>query len=313
MREELKRSNSIGSKDGIDIFLELVFVKKTTGIEAIQHAFRYHALAQFNCRLALLFFQELKYIEVLSRKILLTEVGETLTKLSVDSQKDKIAEDIFDYLAQEKLISYEKVIIDSLNGELKIPTNAFSLSAAVYRNFLDEMGCFSRNGAYFSIVDKKLLDRVEKEIVMEKRKLSQEDLLLKIQKQQEDGDTGEIFVLEYEKKRLFGHQPLPKRISPIDVSAGYDILSCHNLISRGYDRYIEVKSYRGKPHFYWSANERRVAEALGDNYYLYMVDLSAMEKNRIEYAPQIIVNPAQTLCSEDWLIEPDSYRVTYVK
>ncbi len=313
MQEELKRSNSIGSARGIDFFLELVFVNKTTGIEAIQQAFRYHALAQFNCHLALLFFQELKFIEILPKKILLTENGKMLTEFSLDSQKEKIAEKIFDCLVQENLISYEKITIDPSSGELRIPTNVFSLSAAIYRNFLYEIGCFSKNGAYFSIVNKNLLDRVEKEIVIEKRKLSQEELLLKLQKQQEDGDAGEMFVLEYEKKRLMGHQMLPKRISPIDVCAGYDILSCHNLASCGYDRYIEVKSYRGKPHFYWSANERSVAEALGDNYYLYVVDLAAVEKNRIEYVPQVIVNPAQTLCSDDWIVEPDSYRVTYVK
>lgn len=313
MQEELRRSNSIGSASGIDLFLELVFVNKITGIEAIQQAFRYHALAQFNCHLALLFFQELKFIKILPMKILLTENGERLAKLSLISQKEIIAEKIFDCLAQEKLINYEKITIDHSSGELKIPTNVFSLSAAIYRNFLYEIGCFSKNGTYFSIVNKKLLDRIEKGIANEKKKLSQEELLLKLKKQQEDGDTGEIFVLEYETKRLSSHQRIPKRISSIDVSAGYDILSYHNSNSQEYDRYIEVKSYRGKPHFYWSANEKKVAEALGENYYLYLVDLSEMEQNRENYMPTIISNPAETLCSEEWMIEPDSYRITYIK
>ena len=313
MQEELKRSNSIGSASGIDIFLELVFVNKTTGIEAIQQAFRYHALAQFNYHLALLFFQELKFIEILPTKILLTENGEMLTELSLDRQKERIAEKIFDYLTQEKLISYEKITIDPSSGELRIPTNVFSLSAAIYRNFLYEIGCFSKNGTYFSIVNKKLLDRIEKEIVNEKRKLSQEELLLKLKKQQEDGDAGEIFVVEYETKRLSRHQRFPKRISSIDVSAGYDILSYQNSNSQNYDRYIEVKSYRGKPHFYWSANEKKVAEALGENYFLYLVDLSEMERNRVNYMPTIIADPAETLCSEEWMIEPDSYRITYIR
>lgn len=277
MQEELKRSNSIGSARGIDLFLELVFVNKTTGIEAIQQAFRYHALAQFNCHLALLFFQELKFIEILPKKIHLTENGEMLTELSLDSQKEKIAEKIFDCLAQEKLISYEKITIDPSSGKLRIPTNVFSLSAAIYRNFLYEIGFFSKNGTYFSIVNQKLLNLIEKEIANEKRKLSQEELLLKLKKQQEDGDAGEIFVVEYETKRL-SYQRIPKRISSIDVRAGYDILSYHNSNSQGYNRYIEVKSYRGKPHFYWSANERRVAEALGENYYLYLIDLSEIKK-----------------------------------
>lgn len=119
--------------------------------------------------------------------------------------------------------------------------------------------------------------------------------------------------MEYETTRLSSHQRFPKRISSIDVSAGYDILSYQNSNSQNYDRYIEVKSYRGKPHFYWSANEKKVAEALGENYFLYLVDLLEMEQNRVNYIPTIIANPAETLCSEEWMIEPDSYRITYIR
>lgn len=117
------------------------------------------------------------------------------------------------------------------------------------------------------------------------------------------------FVIEFEIQRLVECTLIPKRISVIDVSAGYDILSCNNSSSATYDRYIELKSFRGSPHFYWSSNEKRIAEALGENYFLYLVDLSAVEQNREGYTPQIIPNPAINLCSDDWLIEPNSYRI----
>ena len=134
---------------------------------------------------------------------------------------------------------------------------------------------------------------------------------MKLQKQQDDGDAGEMFVVDYEQKRLNPHQKSPKRISAIDVGAGYDILSYNNAYSTEFDRFIEVKSFRGQPHFYWSSNEKRVAEVLGENYFLYLVDLSAVEQEN--YIPQIIANPAITLLSDDWLIEPNSYRVTSLK
>ena len=313
MREELRRSNSIGTENGIDLFLDLVFVQGTQSVDALHHAFRFHSPAQFNCHLALLFFEELNLIKVSSKKVEVTKEGTALSVLAFDSQKAKLSELIFDRLLQENLINYERISFEPSNGELKIPSNAFSLTAAVYRNFLYEIGCFSKNGIYFSIANKMLRNRLETEIANKKRKTSQAELLLQLQKQQEDGDIGELFVVEYEKRRIAHHLRPPKRISLIDVGAGYDILSCNALASPNYDRYIEVKSFRGQPDFYWSSNEKHVAEALGKNYFLYLVDLSAVEQNKENYAPQIIANPAVTLCSDDWLIEPDSYRVISLK
>lgn len=313
MQEELRRSNSIGTINGINQFLDLVFVQGTRGIDAIHQAFRYHSLAQFNCHLALLFFEELELIKVSSKKISLTKEGECLSTLSIDAKKEKLSELTFQHLLQENLINHERITVEPATGELRIPANIFSLSAAVYRNFLYEIGCFSKNGVYFSIASKTLHDRIESEIAIKKKKISYAELLLKLQKQQDDGDAGEMFVVDYEQKRLNPHQKSPKRISAIDVGAGYDILSYNNAYSTEFDRFIEVKSFRGQPHFYWSSNEKRVAEVLGENYFLYLVDLSAVEQEKENYIPQIIANPAITLLSDDWLIEPNSYRVTSLK
>ena len=312
MREELRRNNSIGTIDGINRFLDLVFVRKTFGVEALQQAFRYYSLAQFNCHLAIVFFEELKLIKSSHKEIKLTEQGIDLSCLSVDEQKGKISELIFHYLLSEKMINCERITVDSLTGELRIPTNAFSLSAAIYRNFLYEIGFFSKSGIYFSIINKQLHTLIEKEIANTKKKMSQDQLLLRLQKQQADGEAGELFVLEYEKRRLSQHHPVPKRISLVDVGAGYDILSCHDKDSILYDRYIEVKSFRGKPHFYWSANEKRIAEVLGEDYFLYLVDLDKMGNESNEYAPTIIQNPANQLLGDGWLIEPDSFKITRI-
>lgn len=309
MQEELRRSNSIGTAEGIEQFITLVFDDQITGIDALYQAFRYHSLAQFNCYLAVLFFKELKLIEVFKDTIALTESGIEIAKLSLEQRKSRISELIFDILLQNKHVNCEHITVDPITGKLKIPTNAFVLDSAIYRNFLYEIGYLSKKSHYFVLNNKKLQDQVEAEIIVEKKKTTQKELLLKLQKQQEDGAKGEQFVLEYEMRRLLNHKLLPKRVSDIDVSAGYDILSCHDTSSISYDRYIEVKSYSGTPHFYWSSNEMKTAEVLGEKYYLYLVDLSAIEKNGIDYTPQIIANPAKELCGDDWLIEPNSYLV----
>jgi hypothetical protein len=49
--------------------------------------------------------------------------------------------------------------------------------------------------------------------------------------------------MEYERQRLMDKGKSIERISPYDVTAGYDILSYDNVDSTEYDRFIEVKSY----------------------------------------------------------------------
>lgn len=93
-------------------------------------------------------------------------------------------------------------------------------------------------------------------------------------------------------------------------SAGYDILSCNSLTSDTYDRYIEVKAFRGSPHFYWSENERSVAALLGDNYFIYLVNLNHTSDPL--YSPTVIQNPACNIFSSGWLIKPQSYLVQQI-
>jgi hypothetical protein len=58
--------------------------------------------------------------------------------------------------------------------------------------------------------------------------------------------------------------------------------------------------------------KKSVAEALGNNYFLYLVDLDSLEKNATEYVPFIISNPAEELFGSQWLIEPNSYKITHL-
>ena len=75
-----------------------------------------------------------------------------------------------------------------------------------------------------------------------------------------------------------------------------------------HDRFIEVKSYSGPKHFHWSRREIEVAEELGEEYCLYLVDRERMSEPG--YAPQIIQGPSMEVFQVDgsgWAVEATSY------
>lgn len=141
-------------------------------------------------------------------------------------------------------------------------------------------------------------------------KMSLQKLLKNLDKQQEQGEKGEKYVLNYEKSRLKGHPRIKdiKQISQIDVCAGFDIVSFDNQDSDNLDRMIEVKTFEGTPRFYWSSNERKQAALLANHYYIYMVDYSKI--NTADYEPLIIQNPIEYFKNNpQWLLIDDTIKV----
>lgn len=105
------------------------------------------------------------------------------------------------------------------------------------------------------------------------------------------GSLGEQFALTFEHKRLpeFLHGKIV-HFEDHEIALGYDILSFEAPTSIIPDRYIEVKTFRGHPHFYWTENEIAAAHKYGEHYYLYLVDIDRVGDSG--YEPQIIPNPA---------------------
>lgn len=173
-------------------------------------------------------------------------------------------------------------------------------------------GALVPEGALFSINDKFEEDFTK--YVSKKRTISQEQLLTKIEQERIIGEKGEAFVLSFEKKRCpFTYKQLKriKQISIVDASAGYDVLSFENELSDA-KRYIEVKTYCGNVHFYWSSNEIEAAKLRNASYYLYLVDYT---KINIEgYAPLMIPNPYVNIKKLSvWDMQPSSYIITSEK
>ena len=134
------------------------------------------------------------------------------------------------------------------------------------------------------------------------------DLIERQKRQEAYGKEAEEFVLEYEKRNRKKHPTANKIriISQQDVSAGYDIQSYVSDESLMLDKFIEVKSYQGNPHFYWSANEIKVAREKAEQYHLYLIDRDAMSDK--SYEPTQIQNPAQSLFEDvQWTHKNDGY------
>lgn len=143
------------------------------------------------------------------------------------------------------------------------------------------------------------------------KQLSIEQLKKRFEHNELVGEKAELFVLEYEKRRL----GLPlcekvQRISEIDVMAGYDIVSFDSPRSQDPDRFIEVKAVSSSG-FYWSKNEYEIAKLKDDKYYLYLIEIGRI--NETDYSPQIIKNPAEKIIDdEEWFVEPQSFFIRHV-
>lgn len=154
-------------------------------------------------------------------------------------------------------------------------------------------------------------DMIAKHCKAKRKLMSLEKLKEQLENNERAGEIAELFVVEYEKRRLgIADGTKVKRISDIDVSAGYDIVSVNTPEAVVSNRFIEVKAV-STTGFFWSKNEYAVAKLLGTNYYLYLVDLTKISDNG--YSPEIVNNPAQEIMENcQWLIEPQSYHIQKV-
>ena len=215
------------------------------------------------------------------------------------------------YILEEHLIDKDSIKFEEETGRFYIPTTAFSLDSSILRNLLKEFSVFVLEGTRFFISPE--FEYLFKEAIRKRKVMSQKDLLKIIEEEQLMGEDGERFVMDYEIRRLNANQQHIKdikQISLIDVSAGYDIISFQDesFIDR---RYIEVKTYNGKEHFFWSNNEMKTAKLRGEEYFLYLVNHSKIEVEG--YAPLMIKNPYFQLQKDDsWRATPDSFYIERV-
>lgn len=238
-----------------------------------------------------------------------TDNFKTWKYLPKEKIEELFSEKLVDFIIDEQIIDLSSSTYSSSNDSFWIPKSNFNSKFVCLRNALISFGLMTLEGTSFCLNGSfaKYFQKPNR-----KRSHMTEATLLKLLEQQRvQGESGEIFVLNFEINRLNGHSSKNKikRISPIDVSAGYDIISYNNVYSESLDRYIEVKTYQGEPHFFWSKNEMEFARKKQNNYFIYLIDLSKI--NEKSYSPTIIQNPIQNIKATDsWEIATESYLIS---
>jgi hypothetical protein len=225
-----------------------------------------------------------------------------------------ILENVFNYFKTDIIF---KDIFKKSNIKYNVESNlfliqnsAFKLEFSQFKKLLISFGFLEltqfKSSIYYIINQEYvyLLDFITDPIAGKISPDKFKDILLK---QEYIGNLGEEFVYNFELNRLeFMKEVI--WISKYSVSEGFDIISFEDNNS-AVKRFIEVKTYIGKPHFYWSKNEINISKFLSNQYYLYLIDFN---KISIEgYTPTIINNPYQNIfTNESWFKEVENYKFT---
>lgn len=133
-----------------------------------------------------------------------------------------------------------------------------------------------------------------------KRRITTEDELSAMLAEQEAlGRAAEELTVQYERRRLrrlraVAEADLVRRISEVDVGAGYDVESFEGK-SKDFtpDRHIEVKASAGEAvRFYWTRNEYETSRRLADSYWIYFIGGFRPSAGLASFRPRPFRNPA---------------------
>ena len=304
MLQDLRKYSRIGSKSGIIQFCRKAFTGKEESVSSLRDycSFTCGFDLDFNCAIAA--FDALGLLSVNNDTCVGTEIS--FIEMNEDKFMYQVCKRCFEVSIDNGLFNLHTLHYKESIGQYLIPNTAFKLEGAVLRNLLISFGALESDNGY--LIVNGLYEGILVNTIKAKSKKTQEQLLKDLEKERIMGEEGESFVLSYELQRCaFSPEQLTniKQISLIDVSAGYDIISYHDTASTQ-RRYIEVKTYKGKPHFYWSSNEIYAAKLRGEDYFLYLVDYERIKEPG--YMPRIIPFAYQIFEeNSDWEVTPSSY------
>ena len=308
MLTELKRCNSIGNVDGILFLVSIMAGKERISRDEIRNRCALENNITVNCPGAVAFFEYLRLVDTTADTVMPLPELDTLAAKSNGEIIEQLAAMSINRLVEEGIFDKDATGFDAEKGHLTIKRSAFPLAYAAVRNFLTMAGALDKEengeicvaGNYESDWTEQLCNR--------RKKFTLEQLLKQQEDQSRRGLEAEEFVLGLETQRLPELAHKIKRITDIDVAAGYDIVSYESNETEHYDRFIEVKCYMGSPHFFWSENESDVARIKADKYILCLVDYLRMGEPG--YQPEFIRNPYETIFdSDEWLVNASSYRI----
>ena len=199
-----------------------------------------------------------------------------------------------------------------VRGQLHARKNSIQPASTqlLFCRLLQQFGAISVSGDYYVI--SKAFDDLLASLIIQTAKLTQAELLDRLELQRQRGDLAERKVVEIERSRLqsLGRPDLAARVERIslqDVSAGYDI---NSFEKNEHARLIEVKSSVGSQiAFEWSAGERAAAAKHGDAYYIYFVPFS-FTLPELTSSVALLKNPVELIRTGRLLEQPSSTHVT---
>mgnify|MGYP001032254060 CR=1 FL=1 len=224
-----------------------------------------------------------------------------------------IVQDIINILFDNNVLNIEMFQYNLIKNQIIFRNELLHLHFSGVRNYLTTTDFFEieRNNSITTFyINNKYGNFIKKKIKNTKKIFSLKQLKQQMEENEIAGEKAEIFVLNYEKKRIgFPLAEKIQRISDFYVNAGYDIASYNDITSIEHDRFIEVKAISNNNQFYWSRNEYEKAKILGNRYFLYLIDLSSVEKK--DYVPLIIQNPSYSIInSDEYIVETENYKIT---
>jgi hypothetical protein len=231
-----------------------------------------------------------------------------------DELNDWLIRSTVNKLFAEQAFDANMFCYDAVNRCYAFKNELFPLALSVVRNVLISQGFITTlredQGSRF-LISMEYAPLLASHCKTRRKQISLERLRRQIERNEEAGDLAERFALAFEKRRIGA--PLSeeiRRISEIDVAAGYDIVSFDTDKSTEPDRFIEVKA-ASDAGFFWSKNEYETAKLKGESYYLYLVELSMIDKEG--YEPEMIKDPAKSIMtSDEWFVEARSFFIKRV-
>ena len=305
---ELKRCNSIGNTDGILFLISILSGRDQIGKQEVINRCALESCIVINSIATLAFLEYLGYVDISEATVVTTERFSDLLPGNSNHTMDCLIQSCITSLVTEGLFDTEGFYFNTQSGKMTIKRMAFPLAYAALRNFLIMAGALSNDDNEDMFVADNYETTFVSKICERKKKISLEQLLKQQEEQRKRGLEAEEFVLKIDQQRLPLMAGKIRRISDFDVAAGYDIVSLQTEKSKNYDRFIEVKSYQGNEHFFWSENEVEVAKIKGNRYWLCLVDYSKIGDP--DYTPEFIQNPYDEIFSCDtWLVDTASFKV----
>ena len=310
MLVDLKRFNSVGDKPGIDCFMRIVFSDVCIKEDAARELCELHQGVRLNFDAAESFFVEVGWLDASGGMLCAT--SNCAYRPGGAEVSDQLCRDCLKTVVEKGMLNLEAVEYDVESDHFVLKRHAFSMSSSLYRNILLQLGALHEVGGGFLLAG-CIEESFKAHVRSQNAKMTLDRLREIQQRQAELGERGELFVLEFERVRLSNTKfsKSVKRISEVDVAAGYDIVSYAGNESTSADRFIEVKTYVGAPHFFWSANERQAAIDLGEHYVIALV--SAEHIDEPGYEPTFIEDPYHSLGDAAvWRVSPTSYSVELI-